>query len=160
MRSSQGSILGPLLFILYINDLQLVTDLDLIMFADDTNIFATGLSPNALVNNLNNELYQVSEWFSANLLSLNQNKTCYMIFDSKIMSPDFDIKINNIIIKRAYVTKFLDIIITPDLKWDRHIETVIIKMSKVLGILRKIRYKLSQAILKQLYHSLMKHYIT
>ena len=157
----QGSILGPLLFILYINDLQAVTDLDLIMFADDTNIFATGLTKNAMVGKLNLDLNLISDWFAANLLSLNLNKTCYMIFGNKQnLNLDLDIRINNQKLIRTYETKFLGVIITTDLKWGRHVDMIVNKMSKVVGIFRKIRYKLNSVVLKQLYHTLLEPYIT
>ena len=157
----QGSILGPLLFILYINDLQAVTDLDLIMFADDTNIFATGLTKNVLVGKLNLDLNLISDWFAANLLSLNLDKTCYMIFGNKQnLNIDLDIRINNEKLIRTYETKFLGVIITPDLKWERHVDMIVNKMSKVVGIFRKIRYKLNLVVLKQLYHTLLEPYIT
>src|SRR5688572_17558090 len=157
----QGSILGPLLFILYINDLQAVTDLDLIMFADDTNIFATGLTKNAMAGKLNLDLNLISDWFAANLLSLNLNKTCYVIFGNKQnLNLDLDIRINNQKLIRAYETKFLGVIITTDLKWGRHVDMIVNKMSKVVGIFRKIRYKLNLVVLKQLYHTLLEPYIT
>jgi len=68
----QRSILGPLLFILYLYDIQTIrpTDRSLIMFADDTNIFATGYCPLLLSNTLNVKLQSIGEWFSANIFSL------------------------------------------------------------------------------------------
>jgi hypothetical protein len=80
----QGSILGPLLFLLYINDLNSVsTVLTLIMFADDTNMFISGRNLLDLTNTANIELGKISSWFSTNLLSLNIKKTNYILFGNK-----------------------------------------------------------------------------
>jgi hypothetical protein len=131
------------------------------MFADDTNIFATGLTQNVMIEKLNLDLNLISDWFAANLLSLNLNKTCYMIFgNKKNLNMDLDIRINNEKLIRAYETKFLGVIITTDLKWGKHVDMIVNKMSKVVGIFRKIRYKLNQVALKQLYHTLLEPYIT
>src|SRR6218665_126699 len=82
----QGSILGPLLFILYVNDIQTITDLSLIMFADDTNIIATGYCPLLLSNTLNVKLQSISDWLSANLLSLNLNEVFHDILQTQVPS--------------------------------------------------------------------------
>ena len=76
----QGSILDPLFFILYINDLNNASMLDAILFADDTNLFISHNDPVYLINTLNRELDKLSTWFTANRLSLNLSKTNFIVF--------------------------------------------------------------------------------
>jgi hypothetical protein len=72
----QGSILGPLFFLLYINDICNVSQLvEIILFGDDTNIFFSHKDPQYVIDSLNNELEKLSDWFQANKLSLNAEKT-------------------------------------------------------------------------------------
>ena len=76
----QGSILDPLFFILYVNDLNNASMLDAILFADDTNLFISHNDPVYLINTLNRELDKLSTWFTANWLSLNLSKTNFIVF--------------------------------------------------------------------------------
>ena len=95
----QGSILGPLLFILYINDFVNASDVaKLIMFADDTNIFLCNDSLKGLECLANNELTQFANWFKLNKLSLNIKKTNYILFHSKQkeIKVSLKIKIDNV----------------------------------------------------------------
>ena len=119
----QGSILGPLLFLIYINDLATVSNAFLsVLFADDTNLFIAGRDIEALCNRINEDLAKIQEWLFANKLSLNLKKTHYMIFTSKNkIVPDIDIRINNVRIERVHVTKFLGILIDSQLNWKQHI---------------------------------------
>src|SRR6218665_2798516 len=157
----QGLILGPLLFILYVNDIQTISDLSLIMFADDTNIFATGYCPFLLSNTLNAKLQSISEWFSTNLLSLNLNKTCFMIFSKRKFPIAAEmITINGVALQRVRETKFLGVIISDDLKWKKHVDLVVQRVSKVVGILYRTCHVLEKDRLKLLYSTLLEPYIT
>ena len=144
----QVSILGPLLFLIYINDLATVSRNSLlILFADDTNIFLTGKNLSELTKFLNEDL--------VNRLSLNVLKTNCMIFTTKNkLGRDVDIFVNNVRIERVYVTKFLGVQIDSKLNWKKHIEYTCKKLSKCIGIIAKTRRKLHKSSLISLYYSL------
>lgn len=156
----QGSILGPLLFILYINDICNVSKLlELILFADDTNIFLSGSDYASICNIINVELSKLNVWFCVNKLSLNISKTNYISFGKKPVPVDFNIIINDMPIERVYSTKFLGVIIDHRLNWKEHVSQVSNKLNKTLAIFYKIRYKLSSDSLYILYCSLFLPYI-
>jgi len=123
----QGSIglLGPLLFLIYINDLpNSSTLLHYILFADDSNAFLSHASYDQLIKIANEELAMANDWFKANKLSLNLSKTNYIIFRSnkKIIPSSANVlKIDNIIIPQVTSSKFLGVHIDQHLKWNTHI---------------------------------------
>src|ERR1700733_12446075 len=156
----QGSILGPLLFLVYINDItKCSTKLLMYLFADDTTVFITASNYLNIMAEMNDELKLLTEWFNANLLSLNANKTNYMVFSSsnKIIESNLNhnIIINNKIISRVSQTKFLGIIIDEHLTWHPHITLVKNKVAKIIGIVKKLKYTLPSRTLKTLYNSLI-----
>ena len=110
---SQDSILGSLLFLVYVNDLNKTSDvLDPIMFADDTNLFYSHQNIKILFRTVNCELEKIYEWFRANKLSLNVTKTNYTLFHKNSAKDTLSLKmpklkIVNSIIKRKYSVKFL-----------------------------------------------------
>ena len=151
----QGSILGPLLFLIYINDLSTVSEACLpILFADDTNILITGINIDVMCQQLNDDLEKIQEWLCCNKLSLNVLKTHYMIFSpgNKIIS-DVDMKICNVNINRVYVTKFLGIQIDAQLNWKKHIEYINKKLCKCTAILLKVRKVLHNNCLINFYYT-------
>ena len=117
----QGSILGPLLFLIYINDLSTVSEACLpILFADDTNIFITGRNIDAMCQQLNDDLGKIQEWLCSNKLSLYVLKTHYMIFTPRNKAAhDVSMKICSENISRVYVTKFLGVQIDAKLNWKK-----------------------------------------
>ena len=106
----QGSILGPKLFILYINDICNVSPvLKFILFADDTNIFCSGSDIVQLSIIVSNELDKLNEWFAVNKLSLNLSKTNFMLFTNSRRDQNISISINNCEIDMVYKNKFLGV---------------------------------------------------
>ena len=122
----QGSMLGPLLFLLYINYLSSVSEgCFSVLFADDTNMFIAGRNVNEMCNQMNADLFRVQEWLHCNKLSLNVLKTHYMIFTprNKIVG-DISIINDSTKISRVYVTKFLGVQIESQLSWKMHINYI------------------------------------
>ena len=117
----QGSILGPLLFLLYINDLQFASDLlDPIMFADDTNLFYSNKDINTAFLKVNDELQKINEWFISNKLSLNVKKTKYSFFHKPSKKDDIPLvlpklNINSSEIARNESIKFLGVLLDENL---------------------------------------------
>ena len=160
----QGSILGPLLFILYINDIVNCSDLLLfILFADDTNLFFSGNDIWKLKEIVNSELINVSNWFRANKLSLNTKKTKFILFGNKQI-PDlvnkFSVSIDGYLLEQVQHTKFLGVFIDAKLNWKTHIEYIAMKISKGLGALGRVRNILPQNAMLMLYNTMVSPYLT
>jgi len=157
----QGSILGPLLFILYINDIvkssQLLT---FIIFADDTNILYSHKDLNTAISTLNNELSRIQLWFKCNKLSLNIKKTNFMYFRN-VHSPQIqcNILIDDIPLVEKQSTKFLGIEIDCNLTWNDQINNITKSISRNIGIMSKLKYFISEKSLLTLYNALVLSYL-
>ena len=136
----QGSILGPLLFWLYINNLpQASILLDPIVFADDTNLFHSGKDIDSLFNAVNNELSNISHWFNSNRLSLNADKTKFTLFHKVIQWDSISLVLQTLKIKNSFLKlvdhiKFLGVLFDENLTWKNHINLIENTISTDLGI--------------------------
>ena len=156
----QGSILGPLLFILYVNDLSKVSNKFVsILFADDTTILFEGDNINSIITLLNYELGKLIIWLNANKFSINVSKTHYMVFHrARRKLVHKDIILNNYILQ-VHFTKILGIIIDDKLKWANHISYIKNQMGKGMSILLKARKVLKINVLLQFYHFFVYPYL-
>ena len=159
----QGSILGPLLFSICINDLITISNkLKFIMYADDTTIYFNleDFDPYHLKRDINNELEKITLWLKMNKLSLNVQKTKFMIFHRKQKQiSEINIAINDTDIERVESFNFLGLHIHESLSWRTHADTVKNKVSKVVGILYRLKNIFPMYILQTLYNSLIVSYI-
>ena len=152
----QGSVLGPVLFLLYINDICNISNLvKFVLFADDTNIFCSSNSLHDLQNLLNRELAKLFVWFSVNKLSLNLGKTNYMLFRNRPPENSLELRMNNVVIPRVACTKFLGILIDENLNWKPHIQSVKSKLCSTSSVM----YINTEGMLT-LYYSLFLPYIS
>ena len=156
----QGSVLGPLLFIIYINDLHLhVENSKVILYADDTALFYASKDTSEVQQVLQRDLSSVHSWLTANKLTLNVKKTKSMIFRTKKrvhkVPTNLNIKIDDEPLEQADAFKYLGIWFDPLLSWESHVNKTITKISQRLGIIRRIRNCLPQQTAKMLIESMI-----
>ncbi len=160
----QGSVLGPLLFIIYTNDLpHSLIHSKCILFADDTTVYSSSPNIKDVVSSVENDLSILHDWFCANKLSLNVNKTNFMIFSPKSANkyPNLTkINLGNQIIERVNCAKFLGIHIDDELQWDKHIQFLSCKLSSGAYAINAVKRILSRYNLKQLYYSLFHSHLS
>ena len=156
----QGSILGPLLFLVYINDLNKASSLfETLTYADDSTLIYSPterLKTEELALIINDELKKFNSWFRSNKLSLNISKTNYVIFHAtKKTVLNVDLNLNGVRIERVKSFKFLGLLINENINWNDHIKSISIKISRAVGILNKLKFYLPQTILLTLYFALI-----
>jgi hypothetical protein len=156
----QGSILGPLLFLIYVNDITNISanSYNMILFADDTNlIFELENQDNQFISK---ELTNISKWFSTNKLSFNLDKTKFILFGNKPPLNAINLKINGVNISRVNSISFLGVKIQEDLKWTEHLSNQANKVAKVNSILYRLKHILPETVKLQIYNALVVPYLT
>ena len=139
----QGSILGPLLSVLYINDLpQCLENCSINMYADDTVMYFTNLCTSEIARVVQDDLNRVVQWMESSRLIINQSKTKSMLFgiwQNLAKSPNFCIQLYGKTLERVAKFSYLGVVFDENLSWKDHIEYVGSKVSRRLGLLSRMR---------------------
>ncbi len=155
----QGSILGPLLFIVYINDLvEILSETKANLYADDTAMYVSGESYIDVILALRIEMDNLVQWLRLNKLTLNVAKTKLMIFGTKPKLRairDSPLKIGDETVERVAVFKYLGILLDESLDWEPHVNKLYSKTCSKVGLLKKIRSNIDHSTALPLYKSLV-----
>ena len=153
-RVPQGSVLGLLLFSLYINDLPLnIHGANLVMFADDINVLITDSDVGLLQNEIDRVITALETWFNRNNLVINAGKTKVMLFHNRqtnfLVKPQ--VTFNKMNLDYTAEMKFLGIHIMETLKWNCHIQSLASKLSKVSFMIKSLKEILSPNMIHNIY---------
>ena len=160
----QGSILGPLLYLIYVNDFHsCLSRSSCILFADDTTLVVTAKSYEDLFQFANDDLNSLYDWLCANKLTINLDKTKYIVYSisnrTSMPSNSLSLALNGVKIKRVDQFTFLGLIIDQHLSWKAHMLKILSKIQRNLSVIRKIACFLDKDALMQLFHSLILSHI-
>ena len=160
----QGSVIGPLLFLVYANDLLgCVEHCKAISFADDTTLFITGSDLSSLSRQMNSDLAVVDDWCLANSLALNAKKCEYMVFNEKATDRNninFQISVQGNDIKRVSKFKLLGVIVDERLTWKDHINYISSKISQGLYGMRRVKHYVSRETLTKIYYAFVHSHLS
>ncbi len=153
----QGSVLGPLLFLVYINDVTHDIDSKIFLFADDTSIFQNGNYNPDMANTINSDLNKISLWARKWKITINPTKTVCMLFTKKAKpNRNFHVKIHDEIIRLSDHHKHLGLWLSSNLTWTKHISELACKARQRLGCLQKHKYRMDRKSLEQCYISFIR----
>ena len=159
----QGSVLGPLLFLIYINDLHSTIKFCTTRhFADDTNLLIKNKSLKQLKKRLNLDLRNLCNWLKSNKISLNASKTKLIIFrhPNKTVNYNLKVKIDGKKLLPSTHVKYLGIIIDQHLNWSYHTDYISAKLSRSVGMLSKIRHYVNVHTLRMIYYGIFSSTLT
>ena len=152
----QGSILGPLLFLIYTNDIVNNLKTDIHLFVDDSSLLAISNDPVQAAADLNHDLNKMNSWAKQWLMTFNASKTVSMSFyTTKIPTNLPQLLLNNVSINEVNEHTHLGLTLSSDMSWDAHISKVITKANKCIGILQYLKFSVPRPILEQLYKTIV-----
>ena len=160
MGVPQGSVIGPLLFNIYVNDMQRISDIHKIYnFADDTVLLVSSeniMSAEQAIGALTPKIY---DWLCANRLSLNTKKTYYQIYSHLEEKPNINIEFSGHKINRTKAIRYLGVTMDEKLDWKAHISRTLSTVSRNIGLISRARYILDKKSMLMLYHAIvLPHY--
>ena len=143
----QGSVLGAVLFLMFINDMHRTFDLlRFVHFADDTTVFTSDFDVDNVDASVNREMVRVDNWLKINRLPLNVSKTSYMIISNR--KNTLDIKIRETILTKVSTVKFLGITLDENLTFKDHVNKVTSNISKSVGVMRRLHCQLPANVME------------
>ena len=156
----QGSILGPILFIIFINDFATkCPNANVQLYADDTTVSMSNLVYHDLISDANGQMSVIAEWLRNNKLTPSIDKSCWMLFSNRNADMNNNIIFDNTPLKFCTSTKSLGVLFDSRLSFLEHTDHIISKISKNVGIFYKIRNLLPEDSLKNLYYTLVHPYL-
>ena len=167
----QGSVLGPLLFIIYINDIYRATPLGkFVLFADDTNIFIVARTKSEVYADANKVLAAINSYMKSNLLHINLKKCCFMHFEPPTRKKRYDgnesddtdltLSLNGVTINKVSEVKFLGVTIDDKLTWKPHIRKLLTKLKRECGRIYSIKRNIPKHLHNMLYHTLFESHLS
>ena len=159
----QGSVLGPLLFLLYINDLHFsIKHSKTRYFADDTCLLMVNKSLKQIKKHMNQDLKHLYNWLIANKISLNKDKTEVVLFrhPNKRINYNLKLKLNGKNLELTDSVKYLGVHLDSHLNWSKHIDVLAPKLNRAAGMLAKIRHYVSNDTLRSIYYSIFHSVLT
>ena len=165
----QGSVLGPLLFLIYINDIHNSSaKLSFYLFADDTSLLYADTNLKSLEKTVNSELLKVSDWLNANKLTLNAKKSNYVIFRPYQRKLNYSVNIEMIdnctqiptTLQCEDYVKYLGVLLDNNLSWKFQINNVALNISRTVGVVARLRHFVLRTTLLNIYQSLILPYLT
>ena len=152
----QGSILGPLLFLIYINDITLVTQTKMKLFADDTSIYIDFDNAESASTILNNDMVAIQNWADQWLVKFSPPKTKLLTCSFKNNGNYPPVKFNDVILQKTDSHKHLGITLSSNLSWNVHIENIIQNVAPMSDVLKKLKYDLDRYSLERCYFSFIR----